>query len=302
MPSINAAATTRVIGRSEADSYRRLADVLHHLLSEQSLDAVLDVIADNLAEIVPHDSIVIYRADEEKRILTPVVARDPYAEQIMNSPSEFGRGITGWAVSHREPVLSNQAHLDPRVRFIPGCPIDPEALISVPLIGRGSVIGVLNIYRVGEEASFTDKEFDLACRFGDAAAIAISNAEVRASLELQAQTDPLTGLYNHRFFHERLRAELLRAGRSRDSVAVMMIDIDDFNEVNDVHGHGVGDHVLIMVAQILKSMLRGSDIVCRLGGEEFAIIMPSCDGGDALGLATRISERVARQTSTWRDI
>ena len=293
LSSTNTAATTRLTGRSDAASYRRLADVLHHLLSEQSLDALLDLIADNLAEIVPYDSIVIYRADEERRILNPVVARDPYAEQIMDSPSEFGHGITGWAVDHREPVLSNQAHLDPRVRFIPGCPIDPEALISVPLIGRDSVKGVLNVYRVGEEARFSDEEFELACRFGDAAALAISNAEARVALEHQAQTDPLTGMYNHRFFHERLRAELIRAGRSRDSVAVVMVDLDDFKQVNDIHGHAMGDQVLIMVAQILKSSVRGSDIACRLGGEEFGIIMPSSDGGDALGLATRISQRVA---------
>lgn len=281
------------LGRSTTDSYKRLADVFHHLLSEQSLDALLDRIADNLAEIVPHDAMVIYQADEQARTLTPVLARDPYAEQILRSPTEFGRGITGWAVEHREPVLSNQAHLDPRVRFIPGCPIDPEALIAVPLIARGHVKGVLNIYRVGEEARFTDEEFELAHRFGDAAALAIDNAETREALEHRAQTDPLTGLWNHRFFHERLRAELIRAGRSRDSVSVLMIDIDDFKAANDVHGHGIGDQILIMIAQILKSAVRGSDVACRLGGEEFGVIMPSSDGGDALGLATRISQQVS---------
>ncbi|HWC14575.1 MAG TPA: GAF domain-containing protein [Actinomycetota bacterium] len=294
MPSTETAATGALPVQpvTAADSYRRLADVLHHLLSEQTLDALLERIADNLADLVPHDALVIYTADEDKRRLDPVLARDPYAEQILDSPTEFGRGITGWAVEHREPVLSNQAHLDPRVRFIPGCPIEPEALIAVPLIARGSVKGVLNIYRAGADAMFTDSEFELARRFADAAALAIDNAEVRLALEHQAQTDPLTGLYNHRFFHERLRAELIRAGRSRDSVSVLMIDIDDFKKVNDVHGHEIGDQVLVELAQILKSTVRGSDVACRVGGEEFAVIMPSSDGGDAFGLATRIAGRV----------
>lgn len=294
MPTTKAAAqaAAKTYGRSDADSFRRLADVFHYLLSEHGSDAVLERIADALADIVPHDALVIYQADEAERILNPVVARDPYAAQIMRSPSEFGRGITGWAVENREAVLSNHAHLDPRVRFIPGCPIDPEALISVPLVARGTVLGALNIYRVGEGVGFTDAEFELARRFGDVAALAIDNAQTRMALEHQAQTDPLTGLYNHRFFHERLRAELIRAGRSHDSVSLIMVDIDDFKKVNDVHGHGVGDQVLITLAQILKSTVRGSDVVCRLGGEEFGVIAPSSDAGDALGLSTRLSQRV----------
>jgi diguanylate cyclase (GGDEF)-like protein len=170
--------------------------------------------------------------------------------------------------------------------------MDPEALICVPLIARGSIKGALNIYRIGD-ARFSEDEFELAKRFGDAAALAIDNAETRQALEHQAQTDPLTGLYNHRFFHERLRSELARANRARDSVSVLMIDIDDFKKVNDVHGHGTGDQVLIALANIFSTTVRGSDVVCRIGGEEFGVIMPSSDAGDALGLATRLINRVS---------
>ena len=108
--------------------------------------------------------------------------------------------------------------------------------------------------------------------------------QVRASLEHQAQTDSLTGLYNHRFFHERLRAELTRAARAHDSVGLLMFDIDDFKRVNDICGHAVGDQILVAIAGALTSLVRASDIACRVGGEEFAVIMPSCGAGDALGL------------------
>ena len=290
MPATSSASKPSDAARSE--SYRRLADVYHHLLSEQSLDALLETIADHLGELVPIDTLTIYRADETNRVLIPVLARDPLAEQILNSRSRFGQGITGWAVEHREAVLANEAHLDPRVTFIPGTPMDPEALICVPLIARGSIKGALNLYRVGD-GRFTEEELELAKHFGDAAALAIDNAETRQALEHQAQTDPLTGLYNHRFFHERLSSELVRANRTRDSVSVLMIDIDDFKRVNDVHGHGTGDQVLIALANILRSTLRGSDVVCRIGGEEFGVIMPSSDAGDALGLATRLLNRIS---------
>jgi diguanylate cyclase (GGDEF)-like protein len=273
------------------DSYRRLADVFHAVLSEQHLDALLDRIADALGDLVPFDAFTIYQADEPRRCLIPLMARDQWAEEIMKDRPLFGEGITGWAVEHRQPQLINQAHLDPRLQVVPGTPPDEqEALITIPLIARDAIKGALNIYRLGEDARFTEEEFELAQRFGDAAALALDNAQIRETLELQAQTDSLTGLYNHRYFHERLRAELTRASRSHDTIGVLMLDIDDFKRVNDVFGHGTGDQVLVALADVLRGAVRLSDVVCRLGGEEFGIIMASCDAGDALGLARRLLE------------
>src|SRR5438477_1225732 len=280
--------------RALVQSYRRLADVFHHVLSEQSLDALLDRIADALADLIPHDSLTIYEADVPRRILIPVWARDKWADKILADKCPFGVGLTGWGVEHREPALVNQAHLDPRVATVPGTPADePEAMITIPLIARDSIKGALNIYRLGEEARFDDDEFELAKRFGDAAALALDNAQIRARLEHQAQTDPLTGLYNHRTFHERLRTALTNASRSHDAVSVLMLDIDDFKRVNDVFGHGAGDEILRSLADGLKSVVRASDVVCRLGGEEFAIVMASRNGDDAERLARRLVDHVA---------
>jgi diguanylate cyclase (GGDEF)-like protein/putative nucleotidyltransferase with HDIG domain len=275
------------------DSYRRLADVFHHVLSEHSLDTLLDRIADTLADLIPYDTLSIFQADEAQTVLLPVLARDRWADEILRNKIAFGAGLAGWAAEHREPVLTNNAHLDERMMVVPGTPPDEqEALITIPLIARESVKGVLSIYRLGENASFNDEEFELAKRFGDAAALALDNAQTRARLELQAQTDSLTGLYNHRYFHENLRAELTRASRNRDSVALLMLDIDDFKKVNDIFGHGIGDQVLRELAEHLKASVRGSDVVCRLGGEEFGVVMGSCGSGDALGLAKRLAERL----------
>ncbi|MEA2510296.1 MAG: hypothetical protein QOG21_2378 [Actinomycetota bacterium] len=286
--------TEDALPSERADSYKRLAEIFHQVLSEQSLDALLDAIADTIAELVPYDTLTIYEANEAEGTLTPVLARDQWAEQIMNSVSSFDRGLTGYAASHREALLVNQAQLDPRTSVIPGTPAsDPESMLVIPLVARNSVKGCLNMYRQGEEAVFTEDEFQLAKRFGDAAALALDNAETKLALELQAQTDSLTGLNNHRFFQERLRAELARASRSHDSIALLMFDIDNFKKVNDVYGHAVGDQVLQGMGVLLKSTIRTSDVVCRVGGEEFAVIMPSCDLGDATGFAARLREGLA---------
>ena len=277
-----------------AEAWGRLSAIYHDLLSEHALDSLLEKIVTAIADIVPFDSLTIYQADEKQQTLRPVKADDRFAAEIMGSPPmEFGQGITGWACEQREPVLANEAHLDPRVAFVPGTPIEPEALISVPLIARGSVKGALNIYRDGDGNPFTEDEFVLTQRFADAAALALDNADIRFALEHQAQTDPLTGLYNHRFFHERLRSELMRVSRTHDSVAVMLFDIDDFKRANDVHGHAAGDQILVGLSEIISSTVRASDIACRVGGEEFGVILPSCDTGDALGLARRLRDRLS---------
>src|SRR5213080_1254215 len=258
------------------ESYRRLADVFHEVLAEQSLDALLVRIADTVGDLIPSlDTLTIYEADETKCVLRPVLVRDVYADEIMITTISFSEGVTGWATRHREAVLSNQAHLDPRVRTVPGTPMEPEALICVPLIARDQIKGALNIYREGDGVAFSDTEFEIAKRFGDAAALALDNAEIRVRLEHQARTDSLTGLCNHRAFHERLRTALAHASRAHEAVSVLMLDIDDFKRVNDIYGHGAGDEILRGLAETLKDAVRSSDAVYRLGGEEFAIVITS---------------------------
>ncbi|HEX6699332.1 MAG TPA: diguanylate cyclase [Gaiellaceae bacterium] len=296
LPDAREKATPTAEGRlgSLIDSYRSLADVFHELLAEQGLDSLLERIADTLADLVPHDTLTIFEVEEPTGDLLPVLARDQWAENILSTRIRVGEGITGWAAEHREAVLTNQAHLDPRVKTVPGTPADePEAMISIPLIARGAIKGALNVYRLGESASFDEDEFELAKRFGDAAALALDNAQIRARLEYQAQTDSLTGLYNHRYFHERLREELRRASRSHDSVAVLMLDIDDFKRVNDVYGHGTGDEVLRSLAAALRATVRSSDVVCRLGGEEFGVIVTAFNDESALALSRRVTDSLA---------
>jgi diguanylate cyclase (GGDEF)-like protein len=277
-----------------AESYRRLADVFHELLSEQTLDAVLVRIADTLADLIPHDTITIYEADEAQALLTPVFARNEYVDEVMQTRVPFDQGITGWAARRREAVHTNQAHLHPRVAIVPGTPVEPEALISIPLIARSQIKGMLNMYRAGLDANFSTGEFELAKRFADAAALALDNAQIRERLEHQAQTDSLTGLLNHRSFYDRLLGALQEASRTHAPVAVLMLDIDDFKRINDVHGHGEGDELLRLLAETLRTCVRPEDDVCRLGGEEFAVIMKACVAGDAMHVAQRILSRLAR--------
>jgi diguanylate cyclase (GGDEF)-like protein len=168
-------------------------------------------------------------------------------------------------------------------------PEDKEhALIEVPLMSRGQCKGLLSVHRLAAGASFGRDEEQLASWFADAATLAIENMRIRAVLEQQASSDSLTGLINHRTFQEKLRDQLAQLRESKGTLALLMFDIDDFKRINDVYGHAAGDEVLVEVAELLRRVARTGDEVCRVGGEEFTVIMPAANAAAGLLLARRL--------------
>ena len=114
------------------------------------------------------------------------------------------------------------------------------------------------------------------------------------TLRRRADRDPLTGFYNHRYLHERLGEEVVRAQRGKRPLSVLMLDLDDFKLVNDTFGHLFGDRVLTWAAELIKATLRVSDVPARYGGDEFAVILPDTDPAEATRAAERILERLPR--------
>jgi len=132
-------------------------------------------------------------------------------------------------------------------------------------------------------------------RFAELVSLAIANAEARARLLALATTDPLTGLLNHRVFHDRLGAEVARAHRSGAPLSLVALDLDHFKRVNDTHGHQVGDDVLRELASRMREGARREDVTARVGGEEFAWLLPEADLDAAALAAERLRRRVADQ-------
>jgi diguanylate cyclase (GGDEF)-like protein len=142
---------------------------------------------------------------------------------------------------------------------------------------------------------------ELAEWFVSQAAIALENARLHGIVKRQAITDPLTGLYNRRRFVEALEAELSRAERFETELAVVIADLDDFKNVNDSFGHEVGNDVLRAFADVITDTLRDVDVAARLGGEEFAMLLPQTDIGGGLALAERIRAGFASTPLTTPD-
>ena len=132
-------------------------------------------------------------------------------------------------------------------------------------------------------------------RFAELVALGIANAEAQARLAAQAASDPLTGLANHRAFFQRLHAETQRARRGDHPVSLALIDLDHFKGINDAHGHLTGDGVLVEAAARLSGLARGEDLVARVGGEEFAWLLPDCDVDSAWAAAERARRAIGEE-------
>jgi diguanylate cyclase (GGDEF)-like protein len=158
------------------------------------------------------------------------------------------------------------------------------ASICLPLIANGETIGVLALQDdeppADPTSSSTTEDFarrrQMAVSVAEHIALALSNLQLREALRVQAVRDPLTGLYNRRYMQEFLEREIHRARRRQRPVAVMMLDLDNFKRYNDTYGHSAGDLALRMVGETLLSSVRGEDLACRYGGEEFVLMLPEC--------------------------
>jgi diguanylate cyclase (GGDEF)-like protein/PAS domain S-box-containing protein len=273
-------------------SQRRLLEVNETLLSTLDPRAVLEMIADSLKAVVAYDSLTIYRVDRKASVRRPVVARDRFADVIMEYIGPLGIGITGWVIDRNEAVLANDADLDPRSIQIPGTPEEPESMIVVPLAVGGEVIGTLNIGRMGrEESHFDENEFELTKLFAGQASIALQNAEIHRAVEVRAELDALTGLRNHGAFQRELGEAI--AGDDGAGLTLLMMDLDSFKAFNDSHGHPAGDGLLRTIASAIGEVLRDGDRAYRYGGDEFAVVLPGLGRVAAEAVAERIRSAVA---------
>jgi diguanylate cyclase (GGDEF)-like protein/excisionase family DNA binding protein len=281
-----------------ADSQRRLLEITERLMSTLDQADVLEMIADGLGGVVSYDNLSVYRADGVHRVMLPVLAREKHAEEVKRYHIPFGLGLMGWAVEHSQPILANDALSDPRAVQIPGTPEDPEAIVVVPLIADGEVLGALNVSRVGgPEVAFSENDFELIQLFAAQASIALRNADAHHAVSQRAETDALTGLGNHGAFQRDLAgyADAVAAGETK-RVTVLMMDLDSFKAYNDHHGHPAGDALLHRTATAIYGAARTDDRVYRYGGDEFAIILPGTSSADGARVADRIRARVARLT------
>jgi diguanylate cyclase (GGDEF)-like protein len=161
--------------------------------------------------------------------------------------------------------------------------------VFIPLIGRDlAPVGTLSLFWRSSEHEPQTEDIEQAENLVESAIPAIENARRYGEARREAETDALTGLYNQRYFHETLRREVLRAQRYERNLALIVFDVDDFKSINDQIGHLAGDRVLAQAADRLRDAVRSVDVPCRIGGDEFAVILPESSAIDADQLYRRV--------------
>ncbi len=196
----------------------------------------------------------------------------------------------GIAVDTRQPARGTG--LDKRPGTI-GYMLGVASTIATPVVIGDTVWGVIGLGS-HREVGFDRHDEERLQAFAVLLGNIVTSLDDRARLEAQALTDQLTGLPNHRALHQRLRAELAGAERHGRRLAVVMLDVDNFKEINDAGGHAMGDEALRMVGNCLSSGRRSEDTVGRLGGDEFMWIMPDADGHEALRAVERVRGQISR--------
>ena len=260
---------------------------LHRAIVEHMAQAVGAEIG-AMAVFVPQDNSLVITATHG---YPPVLV-----EHVRIAP---GEGVLGRVFSTGEPILaSNLASVPGQVtrrRY------RTDSYVAVPLAGPDGVVAVVSLTDRAGGPPFTDADLAVLRRMSIPAALAVTRELLRDrtnDLAHLAAVDALTGLFNRRYFETRLEQELQRQVRQPDELSLLMLDLDNFKELNDTQGHLVGDMALREVADILRRAVRIFDVCARYGGEEFVILMPGAGSATALRIAERIRRQVEQHFAT----
>ena len=286
--------------REEVENRRSLFDILHEVTGDVSADEIYHILARRVARALSLSrcSVILAKAGDKVGIVATAFDNPALRNQEIDlsmypeirSALELGHPVLV------EDLRTNSLFADVRKHWEEkGIEVPVRSVIALPFSLNRQRAGVFFLRRMQDEPPLTTDDVEFADAVIKAAVMAIQRAQViesakseNARLEMLAHTDPLTQVVNRRALFGRLGAELERARRYNSVMSVLMLDIDHFKDINDTHGHLIGDDVLREVAGLLQTTVRSVDVVARYGGEEFVVVLPETPLAGAVTFAERI--------------
>jgi diguanylate cyclase (GGDEF)-like protein len=228
-----------------AEAYAVIADAARHLFAEEA------------------GALCVLSAS--RNVVEAVVVWGPASGEQVFAPDDC------WGLRRGRPHLVEDPSSRLRCRHLDHPA--PATYLCVPMMAQGEALGVLHIQH-SAPGHFTEPRQQLVQTVADSVALALANLNLRETLRQQSIRDALTGLFNRRYLEETLEREVRRVTRAQSPLGLIMLDLDHFKRFNDSFGHEAGDAVLRELGVYLTGQVRGEDIVCRYGGEEFLLVLP----------------------------
>ncbi len=293
--------------RDSVASNRTLVDIVHEVTGEVSATEIYRILARRVARAldITHCSVVLATSGDTAGLVTASF-EDPLVSNLKISLDRYPEIVA--ALESNRPLLVTDARTDPlfadirKVWSDEGRDVPIRSVITLPFVIDRWRSGVLFLRTERLERTLTQEDAEFADVVVKAAVAAMKRAQAleltqadNRRLEELATRDPLTRLLNRRALLERMAAEVDRCRRFHTKVSLLLMDVDHFKEINDSHGHLVGDDVLRQLSAVLDSAARTVDVVARYGGEEFVVILPETTQEGAVTFAERLRERIAAQ-------
>ncbi|MFH0925904.1 MAG: GGDEF domain-containing protein [bacterium] len=268
-----------------------LPDLARELSSSLNVEQIGPVIIRIVKRLIPVEEVCFFLFDKSRKKL---ILKELYGlpKELINNvevdvveTNMLGLAVKKQTMLNREELQALDAKLVKPYKI--NGELDFLPLYISPLIHRDEVLGLLTLNRITTNNKHIKKYLSIISNLG---AVALKNALLMKDIQDVADKDGVTGLYNHRYFQDKMFEEKMRADREQMPLSLFMIDIDKFKIYNDKHGHQAGDTILNMLAKLLKEKVRAIDTVARYGGEEFAVILSATEKKEAFELAKRLRE------------
>jgi diguanylate cyclase (GGDEF)-like protein/putative nucleotidyltransferase with HDIG domain len=268
-----------------------LYEIAQSMGRSMSLADSMTFVSAKLSALLPVSlcALFVRRGDEDLRCR---FVTGLHADRLENASIAEGYGLSGWVSRHRRPLVNGVPAAEFGAAGIGCADLQLRSALICPLVVGDEVIGTIAVYHNGVQ-SYTEDHRRVLEQVAHQAASVVHNALIFERSQEQALKDALTGLANTRALQFQAAREISRARRSADPFSVVLLDLDDFKGINDEYGHLVGDRALQEVAKVLQQSTRSYDTCIRYGGDEFVILLPSCDRREAEERCAELQRAVA---------